>query len=44
MAAFPEFDFEILNKKQLDFILSLLRFCITNDCSKEKLIQNELSV
>ena len=25
MTAFPELGFEILNKKQLDFILSLLR-------------------
>ena len=31
MTAFPEQGFEILNKKQLDFILSLLRSCITND-------------
>ena len=31
MTAFPEQGFEILNKKQLDSIMSLLRFCITND-------------
>ena len=31
MTAFPEQGFEILNEKQLDFILSLLRSCITND-------------
>ena len=31
MTAFPEKGFEILNNKQLEFVFSLLRSCITND-------------